>query len=1072
LKESLVGFASVPTYWWRRRGTGFVLEQCNEAAMEISEVGAPCVVGRPAEDLLPQAPSLLEDLDRCARAGGVLVRQGASCDLLYTFVPPDLVTLHMLDGTPARDGRSRILMEHLSDGICITKDNGVIVHANAAFCAMLGRPLEEVVGLRASEWLDAAAGQGSHEAPGGVPEAAWAQQRVRQPSGADVDVEVGCGRIEPGLCLLIVRDVSARRRAEAAQRATEKRLQRLLKNAPVIVGAVDSDGVVTQLEGRGLSALGVAPGEAEGRRLSDVRGELRAVHAIVERVLTGEIFSGSLDLRGVILDAHVSPERDGSGRITGAIGVALDVTAWRRALHELRASEERFRQFGANVQEGFWIAKPDLSEVVYVNSAFRHLLGWNEDSSVSIDEWLASVHPDDRDRMSELLRHRDPLEEEAAHNCRIVRPDGAVRWIRTQSFVIRDDRERPTYVAGVVEDTTEARDIENQVRRIQDRLADAQRLAHVGNWDWDISVGEVWGSEELYRILGLVEQSGALPFNGFFAAVHVDDRLAFGEALNACHAHGSLLDIVHRIRRPDGTVRSVRSRGEVTFGASGRPVRMIGTLQDITESQEAERTLAMLSNAVAQTADLVFITDRDGQIQYVNPAFEAHTGHAGADVLGATPRILKSSETPAEEHERLWSTIAAGHVYRGTVANRKRDGETFYEEKTITPIRDTLGRITHFVSVGRDITERRRTEEVQRQLQERLQRSADEWKGTFDAVGSPILILDDASAVKRLNRAARDLWGAPFETIVGSQVASRRGEPWATIASVVESVRKRGTVVSLAAEDRATGKTWDVLASPLQEASGTDVIILVNDVSPVVALQVSLRQSERMSAMGALVAGVAHEVRNPLFGISAALDAFESEFADRPEYREYSSRLRSDVGRLTALMQDLLEYGRPSATHLVHGSIEEVVLRAVKSCLPVARKRGVNVATSIERGLPWVMLEPGRLVQVFQNLVENAVQHSPHGGNVLVELQRTSEGPTGEVRCSILDSGPGFREEDLPRVFEPFFTRRRGGTGLGLSIVQKIVSEHGGTISLANRGEGGAAAVLTFPVAAGPEQPA
>jgi signal transduction histidine kinase len=116
-------------------------------------------------------------------------------------------------------------------------------------------------------------------------------------------------------------------------------------------------------------------------------------------------------------------------------------------------------------------------------------------------------------------------------------------------------------------------------------------------------------------------------------------------------------------------------------------------------------------------------------------------------------------------------------------------------------------------------------------------------------------------------------------------------------------------------------------------------------------------------------------------------------------------------------------------------------------------------------------MDRGRLLQVFQNLIENALQHSPRGEAVRVRAAIDRADRVAFIECAIEDAGPGFREEDLPRVFEPFFTRRRGGTGLGLSIVQRIVEEHGGRIAAANRTPTGAVVTLRLPVKDAGENP-
>jgi signal transduction histidine kinase len=229
-------------------------------------------------------------------------------------------------------------------------------------------------------------------------------------------------------------------------------------------------------------------------------------------------------------------------------------------------------------------------------------------------------------------------------------------------------------------------------------------------------------------------------------------------------------------------------------------------------------------------------------------------------------------------------------------------------------------------------------------------------------------------------------------------------------------------------------------------------------------LETSLRRAETMSAMGALVAGVAHEVRNPLFGILSVLDAMDARFGEQDNLRRYFPVLRDEASRLTRLMQDLMEYGRPPNRELTPAPVGEVLAEALRHNESLAASNGVRLVGRFPDDLPPVRLDRDRLVQVFQNLLENAIQHSRPADEVILETHVFGTNGEPWIECVVADSGPGFPPDDLPHVFEPFFTRRHGGTGLGLSIVHQIAQEHGGEIVAANRPEGGALMTVRLPV--------
>ncbi|MEA2558589.1 MAG: hypothetical protein QOH06_93 [Acidobacteriota bacterium] len=370
----------------------------------------------------------------------------------------------------------------------------------------------------------------------------------------------------------------------------------------------------------------------------------------------------------------------------------------------------------------------------------------------------------------------------------------------------------------------------------------------------------------------------------------------------------------------------------------------------------------------------------------------------------------------------------------------------------------------------REEAARRRTESRQERLQHGLRTSAQEWRLTFDAIIHPLLLIDLDGRIIRLNRAARDLSGVDYDKAVYHHITVLgNGQPWRTIRELLPQVDPAGIGDTEADDPSAQarddqGRTWDITLSPVTSPDDQKgAVVVARDISDLVRLQESLRRSETMSAMGALVAGVAHEVRNPLFGISATLDAFESRFGQRKDFRRYFDVLQVEVKRLSELMHQLLDYGKPARLEFAAVTPDEVMAMAATACEPLASRSGVDVAVRSEGGLPQLHVDRGRIAQVFQNLLENAIQHSAKGKSVLFRAERV-EGDRDGVRFAVEDAGPGFLPNDLHRVFEPFFTRRRGGTGLGLSIVQRIVEQHGGEVLASNLAAGGAVMTVFLPL--------
>jgi signal transduction histidine kinase len=236
---------------------------------------------------------------------------------------------------------------------------------------------------------------------------------------------------------------------------------------------------------------------------------------------------------------------------------------------------------------------------------------------------------------------------------------------------------------------------------------------------------------------------------------------------------------------------------------------------------------------------------------------------------------------------------------------------------------------------------------------------------------------------------------------------------------------------------------------------------IATDLSQRVETERRLRDGETMAALGSLVAGVAHEVRNPLFGMTSTLDAFEVRLGGNPDYRPYLDVLRGELARLNGLMHDLLEYARPTRTELAPGRFEEVVDRALEACASLRERSGVEVVASLAPGLPPVRMDRARLAHAVLQLLESAIERTRPGACVRLSVWAARAAAAARLECRIDDDGPATAE--LARVFEPFFARRRSGTGLGLAIARRIVADHGGSLSAESRDGGGVSFALSLP---------
>lgn len=516
--------------------------------------------------------------------------------------------------------------------------------------------------------------------------------------------------------------------------------------------------------------------------------------------------------------------------------------------------------------------------------------------------------------------------------------------------------------------------------------------------------------------------------------------------------------IATRHRRADGSFYPV----EVGFQLSRQeePPVFVAVAEDITERArlEAER-----DRIFDLSVDLLTVSDLSGRLLRVNRASERILDRRPADLEGRSFFELVHPDDRSRVEAELARLADGATVREFTIRVQRRDGAYRWISWNCDPPAEGL-----LYGVGRDVTERRETEARQAELRAAVERAAHEWTVTFDALEDPIVLVNGEERVVRLNAAAGRLAAGTPDRVVGRPLRELAGDAfWRRIAELVRDVRETGRSTSSQVAGGPRAGTWDVEAMPVEGlgADGGAVIVIAHDVSAVVRLQHSLRHHETMAAMGSLLVGVAHEVRNPLFGMTAALDALEARRPDATVGDRHLQMLRDQVGRLTQLMQELLDYGKPRTLELEAVSLGEIIAQAIEATGPVAEERGVRVTMPDGESLPPVQGDRLRLVQVYSNLMLNAIQHSPSGTAVGVRAHVMQQDGRDWVESVVVDGGPGFAPDDLPHLFEPFFTRRLGGTGLGLALVHRIVQQHGGRVTAANLPDRGAAVHVRLPVA-------
>lgn len=360
-------------------------------------------------------------------------------------------------------------------------------------------------------------------------------------------------------------------------------------------------------------------------------------------------------------------------------------------------------------------------------------------------------------------------------------------------------------------------------------------------------------------------------------------------------------------------------------------------------------------------------------------------------------------------------------------------------------------------------------EEAYRKLEERaiqLINVQDYTSSILRSITSGVLTVGPDGSVATANPAAERMLGmTEFEMVprsIGGLFTDDdglEGDVLKVLSGRLPLALREATLVT------CSGQKVHVQASTsrMRAVAGTvlGAVVTLEDVSDIRALTDQLIRADRLAAMGELTAGVAHEVRNPLGVIRASVQLLEDAKCDPSRIKEAAEVIKQEIDRLDRVIKALLDFGRPSRPTLVVTDLGSVLEDVVLFTLRFAHQADVRIALDVADDLPRIEGDPDQLKQVFLNLVTNAVQAmTDSGGDITI----TARGAGDYLVAEVADTGPGIDERDLPKVFDPFFTKRSEGTGLGLTIVHRIIDEHDGHIEVRSSKEG-TSFTVTLPAA-------
>ena len=740
LFENMGGASAV--YRAERNGADFILVDFNRAAEEIDRIPRSQVIGRSVFEVFPGIKEfgLLEVFRRVLRTGESEHHpiaeykdnriKGWRENFVYKLPSGEIVAIYS-DQTERKqweeaiiekEQRYRTLVETMNEGLASVDANGVVTFHNDRLAEMLGyspseimgKPALEVVGEENREVFK----EKFHQRLTGEIVSDYYEFELKGKDGRKIPVIVSARGLYDqdntfqGVMATFV-DISDRKRAELALLASEKLRDKIMSSAPIGIAYAEQG----KLKWANESMLKMFGHDDEQDYLNT---STKAFYASEDEYLRAReaFYRGLTDGKSAETEARFR-RKDGStflGQIrvsamdpsdpkSGTITTLADVSRQRLAEEALRESEEKYRILVERAQEGIFVAQDGLLR--FVNPRMSEMLGHDPSALIS-KPFTKFIHPDDRGLT--LQHHFKRLQGEefpSRYTLRILDKSGGIRWAEIDVAVIRWE-ERPA-VLGLLTDITERKGMEEALKESEEWYRSFVENSFDGIFvQQDSKI--IFANSRLGQMLGY--SPGELEEMEHWRVYHGKyQQIARERAKARMRGEAAPPQYEVMLQRKDGSFFPGEVSAKVV-NVKGRP-GVQAWIKDISKKKRTEETQRRLATVVRQASEAVVIMDTDNKIQYVNPAFEKITGYSLDDVIGQTPRVWKGENDDPALYRQIWETVSGGEVWRGQLTNQRKDGTSYLEDATVSPVRDASGQIINYVAIKRDIS---REVELQKQL--------------------------------------------------------------------------------------------------------------------------------------------------------------------------------------------------------------------------------------------------------------------------------------------------------------------------------------------------------------------
>ena len=762
--------------------------------------------------------------------------------------------------------------------------------------------------------------------------------------------------------------------------------------------------------------------------------------------------------------------RDEQGKIKYFQGYIIDITEEILTREKLQNSNLRWKFALEGSGDGIWDWNLETSEV-YFSSQWKKMLGFKDDEIKGVlDEWESRVHPDDIEYVNKSIE--DYISGKIEHyqnEHRILCKDGTYKWILDRGIIVqRDENNKPIRMIGTHTDLSKTKESEHKLKNLTNQLIQAQHTSKLGSWTYNILNGNLEWSDEIFNIFSLDRDDLEASYDAFLSVIHPSDRDFVNDSLSESLKNKTPYSLEHRLLLKDGTIKHVRQRGHTEYDEDSKPLKTVGTVQDITEEVNLKEQILQERNFISTIIEsanaIIAVIDNNGIMKRLNKYGQDFVGYE-IETISKEPYFW-AKFLPENVRDNVANIVKKANdgeivkAYKNSWVSKT--GEVRVFEWSNTLVKKDDGSMNYIATIGIDVTEK---EKVEQQVLESKQKFETLLSNASDAI---FIITSDTGKLIEYSSNVKTLLGYSDEEVKNLTIMDWDND--------INSIEDYHEIVSNVGFDTITiervhvrkDKTTYIASITANKVVIDDkeyIYASVRDITKEREQEEELKRAKELAdsankAKSNFLANMSHEIRTPLNGIIGLTDlTLETELNDIQ--KDYLNKSKKSSKALLHVINDILDYSKIEAGKLdiVNGefSFEELLDNVNDLFGYKAYEKRLSLNFFMDSTIPQTLIGDSlRITQILNNLVGNALKFT-NKGHVSISVNKKytdEENKKVGIEFCIEDSGVGISKENQNKLFAAFeqgdssTTKKFGGTGLGLMITKQLLELMDGDIQV------------------------